>query len=187
MSMPEGFDFSFLPEGDIIMDSNNHDIQTLTDYELKIQLAYNRIKSITHDWFIDNIGANLEELIGKPCTFANVEFGKQRIIQSLTYDNLWSSDDIYIAAKIVDNVHIYYSVYLRVYHMVDSSQIVKGSVGETLLEDPISYEIIAELDLVKGVYIRYGWRPRRTGNFAGINYHAGPRPFIPYRASGGTT
>ena len=27
--------------------------------------------------------------------------------------------------------------------------------------DTISYEIIVELDLVKGVFIRFGWDPRR--------------------------
>ena len=29
-------------------------------------------------------------------------------------------------------------------------------------DDTYSYEIIATIDLVKGVNIRYGWEPRRT-------------------------
>ena len=181
MGMPEGFDFSFLPEGDIIVDENNHDIKTSSDYDLKIALAYNRIKSITHDWFVDNIGANLEELIGRPCTIANVKYGKQKIIESLTYDGLWSEEDVYVSSKIENNTRIIYSVYLKIYETANANDIIMNRESAALAEDPVSYEITAELDLVKGVYIRYGWRPRRTGSFAGIDYQSGPRPIIPYR------
>ena len=56
-------------------------------------------------------------------------------------------DDIFIKAEIKDNVHIVYSVYLKLFQ------------SET--EDTISYEITVELDLVKGVFIKFGWDPRR--------------------------
>ena len=142
----QGFDFGFTPDGEIIVDSETHDIFESTDDILRIQLAFNRIKSISNNWFIDEIGANLEELIGRPCTQDNAEYGKQRILQQLTFDDLWSQDDIYVMSQIKDNTHIIYSIYLRIYQ------------AET--EDTYSYEIETELDLVKGVFVRYGWGHR---------------------------
>ena len=143
----DGFDFGFSPDGEIIVDSETHDIYKSKDDELKIQLSYNRIKSISKNWFIDEVGADMEELIGRPCTEDMAEYGKQKIINVLLIDNLWNKDDIFIKAEIKDNVHIIYSVYLKLFQ------------SET--EDTISYEITVELDLVKGVFIKFGWDPRR--------------------------
>ena len=145
--MINGFDFNITPEGELIVDSNTHDIAIAEQDILRIQLAYNRIKSIAYNWFVDEIGANLEELIGKPCTQDTAEYGKQKIIQELTIDELWNSEDIFIKSEIKNNTMIVYNIYLKIYQ------------AET--EDVYSYEIEAELDLVKGVYIRYGWEPRR--------------------------
>ena len=142
-----GFDFGFSPNGEIIVDSETHDIYKSKDDELKIQLSYNRIKSISKNWFIDEVGADMEELIGRPCTEDMAEYGKQKIINVLLIDDLWNKDDIFIKAEIKDNVHIIYSVYLKLFQ------------SET--EDTISYEITVELDLVKGVFIKFGWDPRR--------------------------
>ena len=143
----DGFDFGFSPNGEIIVDSETHDIYKSKDDELKIQLSYNRIKSISKNWFIDEVGADMEELIGRPCTEDMAEYGKQKIINVLLIDDLWNKDDIFIKAEIKDNVHIIYSVYLKLFQ------------SET--EDTISYEITVELDLVKGVFIKFGWDPRR--------------------------
>ena len=143
----KGFDFAITTEGELIIDEENHDIVKSLDDDLRIQLAYNRIKSISKNWFVDEIGADMEELIGKPCTEDIAEYGKQKIINVLLIDDLWNKDDIFIKAEIKDNVHIIYSVYLKLFQ------------SET--EDTISYEIIVELDLVKGVFIKFGWDPRR--------------------------
>ena len=143
----EGFDFAITTEGELIIDEENHDIVKSLDDDLRIQLAYNRIKSISKNWFVDEVGADMEELIGRPCTEDMAEYGKQKIINVLLIDNLWNKDDIFIKAEIKDNVHIIYSVYLKLFQ------------SET--EDTISYEIIVELDLVKGVFIKFGWDPRR--------------------------
>ena len=143
----EGFDFAITTEGELIIDEENHDIVKSLDDDLRIQLSYNRIKSISKNWFIDEVGADMEELIGRPCTEDMAEYGKQKIINVLLIDDLWNKDDIFIKAKIKDNVHIIYSVYLKLFQ------------SET--EDTISYEITVELDLVKGVFIKFGWDPRR--------------------------
>lgn len=145
--MVDGFDFGFTVDGEIILDSETHDIAHKTDDSLRIQLAYNRIKSVSTTWYIDEIGADLEEIVGRPCTEDIAEYGKTKIYNSLIYDELWDSDDIYIKAEILNNTMIVYSVYLKIYQ------------SET--EDTYSYEIVAEIDLIKGVNIRYGWEPRR--------------------------
>lgn len=152
----QGFDMTFLNEGEIVVDENDHDIHTVEKDDLRIQLAYNRMKSISHDWFVDEVGADLEELIGKHCTKDIAEYGKEKIISVLIIDELWSVDDIAVIWQINNNVNITYSVYLRIYQGED--------------EDPWSYEIVAELDLVKGVFVRYGWRPKRRGWFKGVRY-----------------
>ena len=143
----EGFDFAITTEGELIINEENHDIVKSLDDDLRIQLAYNRIKSISKNWFVDEVGADMEELIGRPCTEDMAEYGKQKIINVLLIDDLWNKDDIFIKAEIKDNVHIIYSVYLKLFQ------------SET--EDTISYEITVELDLVKGVFIKFGWDPRR--------------------------
>ena len=143
----EGFDFAITTEGELIIDEENHDIVKSLDDDLRIQLAYNRIKSISKNWFVDEVGADMEELIGRPCTEDMAEYGKQKIINVLLIDNLWNKDDIFIKAEIKDNVHIIYSIYLKLFQ------------SET--EDTISYEITVELDLIKGVFIKFGWDPRR--------------------------
>ena len=143
----EGFDFAITTEGELIINEENHDIVKSLDDDLRIQLAYNRIKSISKNWFVDEVGADMEELIGRPCTEDMAEYGKQKIINVLLIDDLWNKDDIFIKAEIKDNVHIIYSVYLKLFQ------------SET--EDTISYEITVELDLIKGVFIKFGWDPRR--------------------------
>ena len=92
----EGFDFAITTEGELIIDEENHDIVKSLDDDLRIQLAYNRIKSISKNWFVDEVGADMEELIGKPCTEDIAEYGKQKIINVLLIDDLWNKDDIFI-------------------------------------------------------------------------------------------
>ena len=141
------FDFGFSPEGEIIIDSETHDIYKSQEDELKIQLSYNRIKSISNNWFIDEVGADLEEIIGKACNETTAEYGKLKIIDVLTFDGLWNDKDIFIKSEIKNNINITYNIYLKL-HQSDT-------------EEVYSYEIDVELDLIKGVNVRYGWEPRR--------------------------
>lgn len=143
----DGFDFGFSPDGEIIIDSDTHDIYKSKDDELKIQLSYNRIKSISKNWFIDEVGADLEEIIGKACNETTAEYGKLKIIDVLTFDELWDEKDIFIKSEIKNNINITYNIYLK--------------LRQSDTEEVYSYEIDAELDLVKGVNVRYGWEPRR--------------------------
>lgn len=143
----DGFDFGFSPDGEIIVDTDTHDIYKSQEDELKIQLSYNRIKSISKNWFVDEVGADLEEIIGKACNETTAEYGKLKIIDVLTFDGLWDDKDIFIKSEIKNNINITYNIFLK--------------LRQSDTEEVYSYEIDAELDLVKGVHIRYGWEPRR--------------------------
>ena len=144
--MVKGFDFGLSTDGELVLNPDTHDIQAKIDNELRLQLAYDRIKSVTTNWFIDQIGANLESLIGRPCNSEMAEAGKAFIMQQLTFDNLWDVSEIHIKATIKDMISIIYNVYFK--------------IKDESTEDTSSYEIIAEIDLVKGVNIRYGWEPK---------------------------
>lgn len=139
----DGFDFDLNELGELVVDQESHDINTIIEDELRIQMAYTRIKSIASNWYYDKIGADLEELIGKAVSQDNVQLGKDKILNVLTYDDLWDLKDIYIQSEIKDAKNIFYSVYLKVYD------------SETNEEQSI--EIIITLDLIKGVKIKFGW------------------------------
>lgn len=144
--MVQGFDFGLDTSGELVLNPNTWDIQSKTDNDLRLQLAYDRIKSVATNWFIDEIGANLESLIGKPCNEDAAETGKELILRQLTFDSLWDSSEIFIKATIVDMINITYNVYFK--------------IKDVSTEDTYSYELIAEIDMVKGVKIRYGWEPK---------------------------
>ena len=107
------FDFGFSPDGEIIVDTDTHDIYKSQEDELKIQLSYNRIKSISKNWFIDEVGADLEEIIGKACNETTAEYGKLKIIDVLTFDGLWDDSDIFIKSEIKNNINITYNIFLK--------------------------------------------------------------------------
>lgn len=138
-----GFDFDIDELGELVINQEEHEINKVTDDELRIQLAYTRIKSIAQGWFYDYVGADLEELVGRSIKNSTVEYGKEKIINVLTFDNLWNEDDILIISNIQNSTHLIYSVFLKTY--------TNDEFGEK------SVELIIELDLVKGVKIRFGW------------------------------
>jgi hypothetical protein len=138
-----GFDFSVDSLGEILIDYKTNDIAKVEDMDLKIQLAYVRIKSCIKEWFYDEVGANLEELVGRAAKASTIETGKSRIITVLTYDDLWSSDDIFVQSIIENATKLTYTVYFRVY--------TDNEFGET------SKTIYIDLDLIKGIKIKYGW------------------------------
>lgn len=144
--MVQGFDFGLSTGGELVLNQSTWDIQAKMDNDLRLQLAYDRIKSVATNWFIDGIGANLESLIGKPCNEDAAETGKTLIMQQLTFDSLWEPEEIFIKATIVDMINITYNVYFK--------------IKDASTEDTYSYELIAEIDMVKGVNIRYGWEPK---------------------------
>lgn len=138
-----GFDFSIDATGEIVIDPKTYDIASVSDLDLKIQLAYTRIKSCINEWYYDEVGANLEELVGRAAKTSTIEVGKSRIIEVLTYDELWDTEDLFVQSIIENATKLTYAVYFKVK--------TNDEFGET------SRTIYIDLDLVKGVKVRYGW------------------------------
>ena len=140
------FDFTLDHRGELIFESSDNDILKSEDNDFKLQTAFNRLMSVSTNWFYDETGADMEQLIGKECSKDMADYGKSLITNILTFDELWDRDDFYIKSKIKDNVHINYGIYFKITESGD--------------DDPYAYNINIELDLIKGVFVRYGWMPR---------------------------
>lgn len=123
--------------------TENHDLDIVSDIEYKIQTSYDIIKSVSTTWFYDNIGADLEQHVGEPVTTNVLEGIKQQIIYHLTLNNFWNPDDILVVYKVKNATKVIFSVFLRLY------------TDDAYKEE--SRQIDVELDLIKGVNIRYGW------------------------------
>lgn len=96
-------DFMLSEHGDIVLDKNS-DIKLIDGEELHIQIASNKLKSIANDWYIDNIGCNIESIISMPITDLLIETLKDKIIDDLTKDNDIANDSIYVEINHNENV-----------------------------------------------------------------------------------
>lgn len=134
----EGFDFSLTNDGDLY--KTEEDIRICSGNEWRYQTAGATIKSISHNWYVDEIGSNLEELIGHPIDEILLEKGRKKILTSLLENGLFEEKDILIIYEMKTLNRADYSVYLRFF---EPEEIVK-SIG-------------VQLDLVKGVELRMGW------------------------------
>lgn len=142
----EGFDFELTGDGELKVDCATHEPGTVTDVKGKIQLSVTRIKSVAKNWFYDNAGADLEQIVGRPCTPATAEVGRKLIRNSLTENGLWEDNQFYIKSEIRADRTIVYQVYFKIYQNVN--------------EKELSYSITVEMDLIRGVKVRYGWKGR---------------------------
>jgi hypothetical protein len=107
----DAVDLFLSPDGDLVISGS--DFKLAEGDEFLLQSARNRIKSIKKDWFYDNIGADMEEILGEPNTREVSEVGKGKIIEALTCDGLFSSDEIYIKAAPTSRNAILYIVVLK--------------------------------------------------------------------------
>lgn len=92
-------------DGDIELTPDG-DIKVIKDTSCKIQTAKNVIKSITKDWFYDEIGSNLEQLFGLNINVAQQK-GTDLIYESLQKYSLFNKEDIHVEAVQKDNTLIY--------------------------------------------------------------------------------
>ena len=109
-------DIKITSDGDFVLDSSA-DFEYATDTEFIKQIVMTRVKTMKPDWFYDNVGANLEELLGKDNTKDTAELGATNIINALTYDGFLTSDDIYIKPSPVDEFTIVYVMAIRIEDM----------------------------------------------------------------------
>jgi len=132
--MREATDIFISQNGDIEIE--NKDIKVVSGDKYREMSAINRIKSIKIDWFYDNIGADMEEILGEPNTEETANIGKNKIIKSLTEDSLFNLDEIFIKVVPISKNDILYMIALK-----------------SSYESNKPIVINAKLDLVKGIVI----------------------------------
>lgn len=133
-------DFMIDNYGELCIEVNDYNKNSLLEArndELRNQIAMCRIMSVTHDWFYDNIGANLEQILGEALNEQTINYGKELITDSLMKNNFLTSDEIIIESVITDIDSIGYNVYIRQIELKDIYTVINVS-----------------LDLIKGVTIK---------------------------------
>lgn len=129
-------DFAITQNGELIVDTDNLDINLVFDDDERYQQAFCRIQSVFSDWR-NEIGADLEEIISNPLNTDTLKLCEQKIISSLTQDDIYSENEIYIEQKIVEN-YLEIKIYLR-------------------NKDRINCRILnVKIDLVYGINIKIG-------------------------------
>jgi hypothetical protein len=130
--MREATDLFITEDGDLVISDN--DLKTVSGDSFREQSAINRIKSVKSDWFYDNVGADMEEILGEPNTREVAEIGKNKIISVLTEDNLFEIDEVFVKVVPIKKYSLLYMV------------AIKSNSGS-----PIAINV--KLDLVRGVFI----------------------------------
>lgn len=121
-------DFKLTDIGDLSL-SSERELEFSQNDALNLQYALARVKSAKNDWYIDNVGADLERLIGEPLNEQLIEQGKQMIMDALTEYNLFKISEIYIQHREdVEEEQLSYYVYLRMSSM-ERSQVLSVSLS----------------------------------------------------------
>jgi hypothetical protein len=128
-------DFKLTELGDLEKDSLTNNLGLVFGNSERLQKAYCRIKSISHNWFVDQLGADLEEIIGMPMNESSISLGEDKIYNVLMKDELFTLEEIYVETFKTSFTAIEIYVYLRDTNLVSCS-VIK-----------------VDLDLVKGVSI----------------------------------
>lgn len=130
------FDFKITEKGELLFNGVDQSLGVSKEDDLIKQIAINRIKSITKDWFNTNIGANLEGFIGQPNNEETLKEILDAIKQSLVYDEFLTDRDLYFAPAIKKE-----SISIKVF------------IKKKFEYGPIIIDV--EIDIVGGVKIKY--------------------------------
>lgn len=127
-------DIKRTPDGDLELDGK--DLRLTLGNDFLQQQIENRLGTSNPDWFLDSIGADLEDLLGEPNTKETGLRGQEMIMTSLTKDGMFIKEDIYIKAVPISKDEINYFVF----------------INSSFSEEPVGYEI--SLHLSSGARIK---------------------------------
>lgn len=152
-TIQDGFDLFIGTDGDLTADEYTHEMTKVDDNENRLQLALSRIKSVEPNWYKDHVGANLELLIGRPCTEETAETGKEMIRSVLIMDELWADEEFVIISDIdTENRKITYTIYFK--------------ITEETTDAETAFSVNVEIDLVRGIVLKNIWQKRGYINHA---------------------
>lgn len=130
------FDFKITEKGELIYNNTVQNVDISDNDILTRQIAVNRIKSVTNDWFNEKIGADIEKYIGLPNNNETVKDILSSIRYTLTFDDFLLDSDIYFIPRL-DKTTISIKVFIK----------------KRFEYAPIIIDV--EIDIVGGVKIEY--------------------------------
>jgi hypothetical protein len=90
-----GTDLLLTPDGDLLVGEEG-DLLLTRGTGYVVQSIYNRLKSVSADWFYDQVGADLEDFLGQPNSSETGAAVEERIISALTGDGLLAPEDLLV-------------------------------------------------------------------------------------------
>lgn len=129
-----GSDIVITDDGNLAVDVNL-DVATCFGIDYVVQSAKNRIRSVSSDWYHDNIGANLEVFIGQPNTQETATQIENAITVALTADSFCNNDEVAVFASPINSVTVLIGVF----------------IDTEFQKDPISFTV--ELNFLTGFKI----------------------------------
>lgn len=118
-------DISLSEDGDMLFDDTGR-----TQY-IK-QCVINRIKSVKSDWIIDNIGADIEQLVGMQNSSETGKRAESLILAALKDDNFLDDDEVYITCNPSSKYALVFDIMIKIYDefvkIKFTLDIVKGTI-----------------------------------------------------------
>lgn len=112
MKRSNEIDITLTEDGDFVLVDG--DFVLAYDMEYIKQQIFHRIKTMNPDWFYDKIGADLEQLLGKPNTRETATLGIDLIREALTNGGFIDAESIYVKPIPVNNETITYFIMIKV-------------------------------------------------------------------------
>lgn len=128
-------DIKITTDGDFAIQDG--DFALVENVEAVAQNAYCRLMSADPEWYMENISANLEDLLGKPNTRETAESGENLIREALMKDDLINYDDIYVQAVPIGKFELKFYVFFK---------------PDEYGEDPVGFEV--DVNLSAGATVR---------------------------------
>lgn len=129
------WDILLTPDGDFALDSSG-DLAIAQRNELIVQVAQICLKTTNPDWFIGDIGADLEDLLGMENSRETAELGIAKIKEALMKTEFFEEEDIWVEATPINKSTIVFFLF----------------INSPFSEDPMVYRI--DLDLSFGSTVR---------------------------------
>lgn len=117
MARTDAIDLMFTEDGDLAIDIKTNELATVQKQGYIAQSARNRIKITDPEWIdyeINQIGANLEDLLGMPNTQETAIEGIERIVSVLTRDGLISTEEVYVRPVPVGKYVVAFFVFIKI-------------------------------------------------------------------------
>jgi len=104
-------DLRITEDGDLVIE--NGDLALVSGPEATAQNVMCRLKSADPEWYLEQIGANLEDLLGMPNTPETAAYGEELIRRALFADDLISPEDLYVQAVPIDRQTLLFFVFFK--------------------------------------------------------------------------